>query len=101
MAEILSGSIDLNKIDKSKIKEVKKKDGSIAKYYDITIFINNEQDQYNNIASVSQGQSKEESQNKTPKTFIGSLKRMWSDNAPKLEQPKNNSNEDNKDDLPF
>jgi hypothetical protein len=55
MSQILNGSIDLNKIDKSKIKTVTLKDGSIAKFFDISIFINDEQDKYNNIASISGG----------------------------------------------
>ena len=43
----ISVSIDVNKIDKSRIKEVTKKDGSEAKYVNMTTFINaSEEDQY-------------------------------------------------------
>lgn len=100
MAEILSGSIDLSKIDKSKIKEVVKKDGTKALYYDVSIFIKNEQDQYNNIASISQSQTKEERESKIPQIYLGNLKRTWSAKPPKLEE-SNTSNTDKGDDLPF
>ena len=53
MAQILNGSIDLTKIDKTKIKEVTKKDGTIAKYLDVSIFINDSEDDYKNIASMT------------------------------------------------
>ena len=46
MAQILNGSIDLTKIDKTKIKEVTKKDGTIAKYLDVSIFVNDSEDDY-------------------------------------------------------
>lgn len=100
MAEILSGSIDLNKIDKSKIKEVVKKDGSKALYYDVSIFIKDEQDQYNNIASISQSQTKEERESKIPQNYLGNLKRTWVSNPPKLEDVKV-GNLENDNDLPF
>ena len=95
MSQILNGSIDLNKIDKSKIKTVTLKDGSIAKFFDISIFINDEQDKYNNIASISGGQSKEERESKTPKIYLGNLKRTWS--SDKAQAPANNTQNDNED----
>jgi hypothetical protein len=101
MAEILSGSIDLSKIDKSKITEKTLKDGTIGKFININVTINNEVDPYGNIAGLTISQTQEERTAKTKKVYLGNLKRVWSDNVPTLEQPKNNSNEDNKDDLPF
>ena len=98
MAEILSGSIDLSKIDKSKIKEVTLKNGSVAKFYDVSIFIKDEQDQYNNIASISQSQTKEERESKTSQIYLGNLKRTWVSTPPTLE--KSSSNGDLQD-LPF
>lgn len=98
MAEILNGSIDLNLIDKNKVKVVTKKDGTIAKYYDISIYIKSEQDQYNNIGSISPQQTKEERQAKVKPIYLGNLKRVWSDaTAPTLEK----SNENDLDLLPF
>ncbi len=82
MAELLSGSIDLTKIDKSKIVEGK----NGQKYYPIQVSINDQEDQYKNIASISTNQTKEEREAKTPKVFLGNLKSVWkgeSKNTPK------------------
>jgi hypothetical protein len=99
MAEILSGSIDLSKIDKSKIVEKKLKDGSTAKFLNINISINNEVDQYGNVAGLTISQTQEERQAKTKKVYLGNLKRVWSDApAPTLEDSKQ---EDSSLDLPF
>ncbi len=80
MAEILSFSIDLTKIDKLRIKEVTKKDGSIGKYYSVTVTINDEQDQYGNIASMSDEQTKEERESKAKRNYLCNGKRVWSSN---------------------
>jgi hypothetical protein len=57
----ISVSIDVTKIDKSRIKEVTKKDGSVAKYVNLTTFINpTEEDQYGNHGFIAQSQDKEE-----------------------------------------
>jgi len=85
MAEILSGSINLNLIKKENIKEVTLKDGSTAKFLNINIAINNEVDQYGNIAGLTISQSQEERQAKTKKVYLGNLKRVWSDTPPALE----------------
>jgi hypothetical protein len=98
MAEILSGSINLNLIKKENIKEVTLKDGSTAKFLNINISINNEVDQYGNVAGLTISQTQEERQAKTKKVYLGNLKRVWSDApAPTLEESKQQNN----DDLPF
>ena len=98
MAEILSGSINLNLIKKENIKEVKLKDGSTAKFLNINITINNEVDQYGNVAGLTISQSQEERQAKTKKVYLGNLKRVWSDApAPTLED----STQDDDQSLPF
>jgi hypothetical protein len=89
MAEILSGSINLNLIKKENIKEVKLKDGSTAKFLNINIAINNEVDQYGNVAGLTISQTQEERQAKTKKVYLGNLKRVWSEApAPTLEDSK-------------
>jgi hypothetical protein len=85
MAEILSGSINLNLIKKENIKEVTLKDGSTAKFLNINIAINNEVDQYGNVAGLTISQTQEERQAKTKKVYLGNLKRVWSDTPPALE----------------
>jgi hypothetical protein len=98
MAEILSGSINLNLIKKENIKEVTLKDGTTAKFLNINISINNEVDQYGNAAGLTISQTQEERQAKTKKVYLGNLKRVWSDApAPKLEDSK----QEDSSDLPF
>jgi hypothetical protein len=98
MAEILSGSINLNLIKKENIKEVTLKDGSTAKFLNINISINNEVDQYGNVAGLTISQTQEERQAKTKKVYLGNLKRVWSDApAPTLETSK----QEDSDLLPF
>lgn len=101
MAQIINLSIDLTKVDKSKIKEVQLKSGKTAKYLNLTMFVNDEQDQYGNIASLSLQQTEEQRTAKTPKTYVGNGKRIWADNGkPKPESEGNNTSANN-DDLPF
>jgi hypothetical protein len=99
MAEILSGSINLNLIKKENIKEVTLKDGSTAKFLNINISINNEVDQYGNVAGLTISQSQEERQAKTKKVYLGNLKRVWSDTPPALEVTI--KDEDSSQELPF
>ncbi len=106
MARILSGSIDLNKIDKSKIVTTDKNGNPFqngAKYLNVQVTINDEQDQYGNDASVSINQTKEERESGVKKTYIGNLKQVWSNEGntahptPKLEP----ANAEGEPDLPF
>lgn len=101
MAEILAGSIDLNKIDKSRIKEVKPKDGSTAKFYEVSIFVKNEQDGYGNIASISEAQTKDERTAKKPTVYLGNLKRVWAEQKDQAPEIGGQSNMDAEDELPF
>jgi len=102
MAEILSGSINLNLIKKENIKEVKLKDGSTAKFLNINISINNEVDQYGNVAGLTISQTQEERQAKTKKVYLGNLKRVWSDApAPTLETSKEEEEQEDLNPLPF
>lgn len=61
MSAIINLSIDLSKIDKSKLVE--------GKYLNTQIFINDET-RYGNNVSMAYSQTKEESENKVPKTYI-------------------------------
>ena len=90
MSTSLIGSIDLNKIDKSKVKEVKLKDGSVAKFYDIKVVLKDETDQYGQSGFICQGQTKEEREAKAETVYLGNLK--------KLDYTKK---EEESDDLPF
>ena len=72
MASIIKASIDLNKIPKDKIYIGKK-----GKYLPITITINDEVDQFGNQGPVVVEQTKEERETKTPKTYLGNVKVVW------------------------
>ena len=74
MASIISGNIDLTKIDKSKIYEGKK-----GKYFPVTVVLNNEQGLYGDSGYIQTEQTKEEREAKQPKTFLGNVKVVWTD----------------------
>lgn len=91
---MLTGSIDLNKIDKSKII-AKDKNGNPfkngAKYLNIVVWVNDQPDEYDNSASIQISQSKNDREQKVKPTYIGNLKEFKKD-------PVNNSESN---DLPF
>jgi hypothetical protein len=102
LKEVLGCSIDLTKIDKTKIKEVPCKDGHTGKFIDISILINDEPDQYNNICSVALGQTKEEREAKVNKVYLGYGKRIYASTAQASMKPESTPlSEMPKDDLPF
>lgn len=98
MSQIINLSIDLSKVDKSVIKTVTLKSGKVAKYLNLTCFVNDEQDQYGNICSLSLQQSEDERKAKTPKIYVGNGKIVWADTKP---NPDEIANENSDDGLPF
>ena len=76
MASIIKASINLNEIPKDKIYVGKK-----GKYLPITITLNDELDQFGNQGPVVVEQTKEERDAKTPKTYLGNVKVVWSNGA--------------------
>ena len=72
MAKLISVGIDLSKIDKTKITE---KNGAL--WYNITISVNDEKDQYGNDTGVYQSQTKEERESKAKKVYLGNGKTVW------------------------
>jgi len=93
MSAIINASIDLSKIDSSRIFE---KDG--RKWLSLSISVNDETNYGNNVG-ISIAQSKEEREAKQPKTYLGNGKVVWNSgtivNATKEEQEVENDN------LPF
>ena len=83
MATILSASLNVAKIDQTKLI-----DGRTGKFLNVTITINDEVDKYGNNASIFESQTKEEREAKTPKNYLGNGKVIWTS------EKKNN-------DLPF
>ena len=97
MARIISASIDLTKIVKSKIIEGKK-----GKYLNIQVSINDEVDQYGNDANITINQSKEEREAKTPKVYLGNGKTVWHSGVDAKPAPATPAPEETGDDgLPF
>lgn len=96
----MSASIDLSKIDKTRIVEGK----NGGKYFNITIILNDTKDQYGNDVSVQVGQTKEERSAKTKAVYLGNGRLIYSssveEEAGKNPIPPVNSSSDN-DDLPF
>jgi len=84
MATIATISIDLNKLDKSKI--INGKNGS--QYYNLNISVNDTTDQYGNNIQVTEPQTKEQRDAKTPKTFYGNGKVFWTDGKSTLAEKK-------------
>lgn len=80
MSTIINASLDLTKVEKAKIIEGKK-----GKYINVTMFINDEPDQYGNNASVIMSQTKEEREAKTPRVYLGNGKTVGN-NQPKQEE---------------
>jgi hypothetical protein len=100
MSKMLTGSIDLNKIDKTKIVD-RDKNGNLfsngAKYLNVVVWINDEADQYGNNASIQISQSKEERDAGVKATYIGNLKEPQSRNN----EPTSARTESVEDTLPF
>jgi len=70
---ILSCSMDVSKIDKSKL--IQGKNGAL--YYNFDVIVKDEKDKYGKDASVSVSQTKEEREAKKAKTYIGNGKVVW------------------------
>ena len=83
MSKLLIGSIDLNKIDKTKIVSTDKNGNPFengAKYLNVVVWINDELDNYGNKASIQISQSKEEREAGAKSIYIGNLKEPQSRN---------------------
>jgi hypothetical protein len=99
MGQLIAISIDVTKLDKSKL--VKGKKGT---YANITVSVNDEDDQFGNNASIWESQTKEERDAKVDRNFLGNGKVIWSSqsstNQPKSSGKKTQASND-EDDLPF
>lgn len=96
MSKLLIGSIDLNKIDKSKIVTTDKNGNPFsngAKYINVAVWLNEEADQYGNHASIQMG-------DKDNKIYIGNLKEYQKENQSPPPVQHESSNEPD-DGLPF
>lgn len=69
MSSLISLSIDVTKITKSKLKD--------GKYLDVTISVDDQTNQWGKNASIYESQTKEERDSKAPKSYIGGGKVVW------------------------
>ena len=72
MASIVKFSINLDKISKDKIFVGKK-----GRYYEMTLTLNDELDQFGNAGPIKEGQSKEERAAQAPNVFLGNAQVVW------------------------
>ena len=71
MATIASISLDIKKIDKSKLKD--------GRYLNLDLSIRDELNQYGQNVSVYYNRSKEERDKEVPKEYLGNCKIVWTD----------------------
>ena len=95
MAGLVNVSLDLSKIDKTKVKD--------GKYLNAIVAIGDDTNQYGQNASVYISQSKEEREAKDARTYIGNGKVVWNDgnivNAEKVEQVTNTEQNPQRNDI--
>lgn len=72
MAEILSVSINIDKVDMTKIYN-----GAKGRYLNLTVAVNDTKDQFDQDVQVWQEQSKEERDAKVDRNFLGGGKKLW------------------------
>lgn len=99
MGTLINASIDLTKVDKTKLVK--------GKYLNLTIAVNDNLDKYGNNVSLTIQQSKEERDLKASKTYLGNGKVVYTNGevkvAEKQDKPLQNTSDKFKDipDLPF
>lgn len=71
--KIISASINLNKINKSKL--IKGKDGN--EYFNISIICNDSENEWGKDVTITEGQSEQERKDKVKKNFIGNGKTVY------------------------
>lgn len=96
--QIVNISLNLDKIDKTKIIKGKK-----GKYLPLTFFIQDEEDQFGNNVSCIQAQTEEERKAKAERNYLGNGKVVFSDgNQPQEPVAAGvEEEEDDNSDLPF
>jgi hypothetical protein len=69
MATIINASIDVTKIDRTKLIK--------DKYLNLSIIVDDKNDKFGNNVSITLNQSSEERAAKAPKTYMGNGKVVW------------------------
>ena len=94
MSKLITASLDVTKIDKTKIIQGKK-----GQYLNLTIWVNDEADQFGNDVSLQQSLSKEERETGAAKIYLGNGKTYKSNEPIQGSAPAADTNTGS--DLPF
>jgi uncharacterized protein involved in high-affinity Fe2+ transport len=94
MSTLLGISIDVTKIDKTKLQK--------GRYLNLTVSVSDDSNTYGQNVSAYHEQSKEEREAKETKTYLGNGKVFWTDgNISVAEKNTDLQSETGKEDLPF
>jgi len=99
MSALINLSLRVDKLPKEKF--VQGKDGAV--YYNFTIGVNDDSNQYGQNVSATDSQTKEEREAKKPKSYLGNGNVVWTDGNIKLADKKVEvtAKEVESDNLPF
>lgn len=99
MSALINVSLRVDKLPKEKF--VQGKDGAV--YYNFTVAINDESNQWGQNVSLTDSQTKEEREAKKPKTYLGNGNVIWTNGTIQLAEKKEGvaTKEVVSDDLPF
>ena len=98
---VITFSIDLTKIDKTRIKDVVRKDGTTAKFLNLVMMTNEQADQYGNDGFIAESVSKEEKEQGKKGAILGNCKILGKPQAQASAPPQNTASANVVDDLPF
>jgi hypothetical protein len=97
MASLINLNINVENLPKEKFVKGKK-----GVYYNLTISVNDDTNQFGQNVSAFDSQTKEEREAKKPKQYIGNGKVVWTDGkSTKAQQEAQSQDNDNNVDLPF
>lgn len=99
MSALINVSLRVDKLPKEKF--VQGKDGAV--YYNFTISVNDESNQWGQNVSLTDSQTKEEREAKKPKSYLGNGNVVWTNGTIQLAEKKEEvaTKEVVGDDLPF
>ena len=98
MSALINLSLRVDKLPKEKF--VSGKDGAV--YYNFTIGVNDDSNQYGQNVSATDSQTKEERESKKPKTYLGNGNVVWTDGNIKVADKKvETTAKEVESDLPF
>jgi len=100
MSALINVSLRVDKLPKEKF--VQGKDGAV--YYNFTVSVNDESNQWGQNVSLTDSQTKEEREAKKPKSYLGNGNVVWTNGTIQLAEKKDDVSSKESvgsDDLPF